>query len=252
MAPTIILIRHAEAIHNITKDYTIHDPPLTEHGLTTQCSTLSRRLQESLPLANQIDLIVVSPMQRTLQTAAASLNWLTARGIKTIALAELQETTTNAIDIGRPIEELTRDWPNIDWSAMDPIFPSKEGLYAFSAEALLRRGAAARKWLRSRPEKVIAVVGHAGFMRIGLCNRKFDNADWRVFEFENVDGEEGQDDGKGLRLVEWEETERNGGGLGTSQKGFFGWEVHDFKYMPGNEGKTKEELEELCVSTPLR
>ena len=138
---------------------------------------------------------------------------------------------------------------------MDPVFPSKEGLYAFSAEALLRRGAAARKWLRNRPEKVIAVVGHAGFLRIGLCNRKFDNADWRIFEFEFEDGDgdgDEADDGKEPMLVEWEETERNGGGLGTSQKGFFGWEVHDFKYMPGNEGLTKEELEQLCLRTAVR
>jgi len=126
------------------------------------------------------------------------------------------------------------------------VFPSKEGLYAFSSEALLERGAAARKWLCNRPEKVIAVVGHAGFMRIGLCNRKFDNADWRVFNLED------STDGKGPKFVEWESTNTNGGGLGSSPKGFFGWEVHDFKYMPGNKGKSQEELVKLCSSTPLR
>lgn len=229
------------------KDYTIHDPPLTENGLANQCDILSQRLQDKFPLADQIDLIVVSPMQRALQTAERSLGWLTKRGIKTIALAELQETTTNLIDVGRPIPELARDWPNVDWSAMDPVFPSKEGIYEFSADALLRRGAEARKWLSNRPEKVIAVVGHGGFLRIGLGNRKFENADWRVFEFEEGDG-----DASGPKLVEWEETEMSGGGLGTSPKGFFGWEVHDFKYMPGNDGKSREELEELCLTTPLR
>lgn len=168
-----------------------------------------------------------------------------ARGLKAIALAELQETTKNLIDVGKPIPELTRDWPQFDWTAIDPAFPSKEGLYAFSVEALLKRGAAARKWLRNRPEKVIAVVGHAGFLRIGLCNRKFDNADWRVFDFEDLE------DGDS-RLVEWEVTEKNGGGLGTSPKGVFGWEVHDFKYMPGNEDKTHDELVAMCSNTPTR
>lgn len=84
-------------------------------------------------------------MQRTLQTVERSLSFLTARGVPTIALAELQETTTNPIDIGRPIPELTRDWPNVDWSSVDPAFLSKEGLYAFSAQALLKRGAAAKE-----------------------------------------------------------------------------------------------------------
>jgi hypothetical protein len=53
-------------------------------------------------------------------------------------------------------------------------------------------------------------------------------------------------------LVEWEETREEGGGLRISEKGFFGWEVHDFKYMPEYEGKTREELVALCETTPLR
>jgi broad specificity phosphatase PhoE len=171
-----------------------------------------------------------------------------SQGVKAIILAELQETTTNPSDIGSPVSELARDWPTFDWSAIDPTFPSKEGLYEFSTEALLRRGAAVRKWLKSRPERVIAVVSHGGFMRIGLCNRKFGNADWRVFEFEDSN----DDDIKGPKLVEWQVTELKGGGLGTSPQGFFGWEVDDFKYMPEHKEKTQEELIALCSNTILR
>ena len=105
---------------------------------------------------------------------------------------------------------------------MDPVFPAKEGLYEFSQEALTQRGMVARKWLRERKEMVVAVVGHDGFMRLGICQRKFGNADFRIFEFE----------GKGLGLVEWELTEQAGGGLGTCPKGTFGWLPNDFKYMP--------------------
>jgi broad specificity phosphatase PhoE len=157
-----------------------------------------------------------------------------------VALAELQETTTNMIDMGRPISELEKEWPDVDWSHIDPTFPSKEGMHAYSATALVARGTAARKWLRERPEKVIAVVSHAGFLRVGLCNRHFGNADWRVFDFEEDE------------LLEWAQTERNGGGMGVSYKGVAGWEVNDFKYMKGNEGLSTEELVELCGSTPLR
>jgi hypothetical protein len=102
---------------------------------------------------------------------------------------------------------------------------------------LLKRGQVVRKWLRDRPEKVIAVVGHAGFLRIGLCPKKFGNADYRIFEF---------GDGKGeCELSEWESTEVQGGGRGMSEKGKFGWELHDFKYMPVNKGKSREELVDL-------
>ncbi|KAH6663453.1 histidine phosphatase superfamily [Halenospora varia] len=239
MPPALILIRHAEALHNITKDYTTHDPPLTAEGLQ-QCAQLSTYLQENLRLAHKVELIVTSPMQRTLQTTEKALGWLIERGVPVIALAELQETTTNNIDIGRPIPELKKEWPLFDWSSIDPVFPAKEGIYEFSQEALLKRGEAARKWLRNRPEKVIAVVGHAGFLRIGLCHRKFGNADYRIFEF--------KDDSEGkYELVEWESTEMGGGGMGNSQKGVFGWELHDFKYMPMNKGKTREELDEILA-----
>jgi hypothetical protein len=67
-------------------------------------------------------------MRRTLQTAEQSLGWLMKRGVPAIARAEWQENTVNNIDIGRPVSELEEDFPLFDWSMMDPVFPSKEGL----------------------------------------------------------------------------------------------------------------------------
>jgi broad specificity phosphatase PhoE len=87
---------------------------------------------------------------------------------------------------------------------------------------LTERGSVARKWLKERKEKVVAVVSHDGFMRVGICQKKFGNADYRIFEF-NEDG---------LGLMEWESTEQSGGGLRTCPPGHFGWLPNDFKYMP--------------------
>jgi hypothetical protein len=69
--------------------------------------------------------------------------------------------------------------------------------------------------LRNRPEKVIAVVSHSGFLRVGVSHRQYANADFRVFNFSQGDEEIGG------RLVEWEFTEKRGGGLGKSSKGVF-------------------------------
>ncbi|KAE9362972.1 phosphoglycerate mutase-like protein [Stipitochalara longipes BDJ] len=237
MAPTLILIRHAEGIHNVQRDFTIHDPPLTTLGLDTQCADLSTALQ-SHPLAPKISLVVTSPLTRTLQTAT-SLTFLTSRGVPIIALPFLQETTINNIDIGRPASLLASEFPGVDFSLVekDPIWPRKEGIYAFEYEALTERGKLARKWLKERKEEVIAVVGHDGFMRVGLCGKKFGNADFRIFEFE---------EGDRLELVEWESTEKNGGELGTCPKGKFGWLPNDFKYMPNppSEDVIRAELAE--------
>jgi hypothetical protein len=112
---------------------------------------------------------------------------------------------------------MKKEWPQFDWSTVDPVFPAKTGFYAYTLEALVERGIMVRKWLKERPEKVIAVVSHSGFLRGAVSNRKYANADFRIFDVE-VDG---QDE---AILVEWEDTERKGGGLGKSPIGV--WSFH--------------------------
>ncbi|KAJ5032626.1 uncharacterized protein L3040_009223 [Drepanopeziza brunnea f. sp. 'multigermtubi'] len=213
MPPTLILIRHAQAEHNATRDYTIRDPALTKLGFGEQCDTLAKHLQSELPLAQKIELIVVSPMMRTIQTAQNSLGWLMEKGIPVILKAEFQENSDKPCDTGSAISVMEKKWPQFDWSSVDSIYPENSGLFEFSMEGLRKRGVAARKFLRDRPEKVIAVVSHAGFLRTGLCQREFDNADYRIFDFKQ--------DNDDLELVEWEMTEQKGGGLGKSKKGHF-------------------------------
>lgn len=73
------------------------------------------------------------------------------------------------------------------------------------------------------------MVSHSGFLRVGLSNCWYENADFRVFGW-----------GEGGELVEEEETRgREGegevglsGGMGRSCRGFAGWETQGF---PGDE-----------------
>jgi len=124
MPPTLILIRHAEGLHNVNsktkrfitfvsvtnvseEQYHIPDPGLSTLGVE-QCRQLSEHLQTKQPLANQIELIVSSPMRRTLQTAMLSFDWLIARGIKIIPDANWQgifnpSITHAALKNGRPV-----------------------------------------------------------------------------------------------------------------------------------------------------
>jgi phosphohistidine phosphatase SixA len=74
MPPTLILIRHAQALHNVASDWSLHDPPLSELG-EQQCAELQASLKKEA-IANKVDLIVVSAMRRTLQTAKLGLRWL--------------------------------------------------------------------------------------------------------------------------------------------------------------------------------
>ncbi|KAF7960608.1 hypothetical protein EAE96_000284 [Botrytis aclada] len=235
MPPTIILIRHAQALHNVShkaRNYELHDPALTDLGFGTQCDELASHLENEVPLAREIDLIVVSPMRRTMQTAQQGLGWLMKRGVPVILRPEWQENSNKPCDTGTPIEIMEKEWPQFDWSAVDPLFPEKSGPYEFSKDALIRRGTTARKWLQQRPEKVIAVVSHAAFLRTCVSYRQYENADYRIFDFADDDRQENAE------LMEREVTESKGGGLGKSPKGVFGMTVDD---CPSEIGKDSGE-----------
>ncbi|KAI4613695.1 hypothetical protein J4E83_007296 [Alternaria metachromatica] len=228
MPPTLILIRHAQAQHNATSDWSIRDPPLTELG-EQQCRELHESLKES-KIGNEVELIVVSAQRRTLQTATIGLDWLIKKGTKVIPDANWQENADKPCDTGTPIDEISKEFPQYDFSVVDPSFPDKttggsKNPYAFTEKAILARGQRCLKDLYSRPEKVIAVVSHSGFLRTGVCNRMFFNADWRVFEF---DGEEMKKNPGFFVLKESEETEKKGGGMGRSDVGVFGIVPGDF------------------------
>lgn len=82
MPPTLLLIRHAEALHNVASDWSLHDPPLSELG-ERQCAELQDSLKKA-KIADEVDLVVVSSMRRTLQTASLGLDFLIGPGGKGI------------------------------------------------------------------------------------------------------------------------------------------------------------------------
>ncbi|KAI5272219.1 hypothetical protein E4T47_04460 [Aureobasidium subglaciale] len=134
----------------------------------------------------------------------------------------LWKNSNKPCDSGSSLSTVTPDFPSFDYSHVDPLWPSKTGPFAFTRTATVTRGQSCLHDLYSRKEKVIAVVSHAGFLRCAISLCKYSNADYRVFDFK-------ESDGKGdLELVEWEETERNGGGMGESEKGRARIEESDF------------------------
>jgi hypothetical protein len=106
------------------------------------------------------------------------------------------------------------------------VYPSKTGIYEYSRKAVLARGQAALQSLYGRPERLIAVVSHSAFLRTSVTNRRFANADYRIFEYEDVAVEGGKDV---FRLKESVETAEKGGGMGWSVKGVHHILKHDFK-----------------------
>ena len=153
-------------------------------------------------------LIVVSPMRRTMQTAILSVDWLMDKGVPVQANALWQENSDKPCDTGSAVAELEVEFPMVDFSTVDPVYPDKTGpegaTYAYNRRAIVARAQKALGELRDRPEKAIVVVSHSGFLRQGMTGSWFFNADYRVFEFE----------GEGLGLKQWDSTKK--GGLGKS------------------------------------
>eukprot|EP01119_Soliformovum_irregulare_P009384 TRINITY_DN22660_c0_g1_i1.p1 TRINITY_DN22660_c0_g1~~TRINITY_DN22660_c0_g1_i1.p1 ORF type:complete len:221 (+),score=42.75 TRINITY_DN22660_c0_g1_i1:225-887(+) len=172
----IHLVRHAEAEHNVANDWSIRDPPLTGKG-RDQASGIPANYPKIASEGSNIQLLVVSPLRRTLQTALLGFE---KAHLPFLVLAELQENCNVPCDTGRDTETMSKEFPNIDFSQLPPDWTSKQGKWSESDDALRQRAKFVRNWLRQRPESEIAVVTHSGFLSYLVPGWKgFKNAEIR-------------------------------------------------------------------------
>ena len=181
----IHFVRHAQGFHNVfpmgqramIHDPSCHDAKLTEHGIQ-QCDELQRKSSALRP-----ELVVASPLTRTLQTAERCFGpQRKASGAKLLALELVRETvnyycdgrrslTVIAKDLGFEgvvdFSECTSDHDEI-WAAYERKLGPHEthqGLRETAdLHALHARAVAAVAWIGSRPEREIVVVSHAAFL----------------------------------------------------------------------------------------
>src|SRR5260370_20134935 len=176
MAKIIIhLIRHAQvskmlldiivrlmlavkAEHNVGPDYSIRDPLLTQLGIS-QAREIDRVTRNTIQA--QADLLVTSPLTRTLQTTLLGFPHLKDRlesqsdRKSLIVLPELQEVNFDACNTGKDRWELeeTPDFKGFDFTSLGDDWNSKQGIFA--PRNVCERARWVRKWLRDRPEKNI-------------------------------------------------------------------------------------------------
>ena len=139
----------------------MHDPDLTPLG-EEQC----RQLAANFPYHSSIELLVASPLRRTIYTALLTFDQEIKHGMRVIALPIAQETSAVPSDTGSDVDVLRKEMADkpVDLSLVHEGWNSKTGKWAAEAEALERRARETRRWLKARPEKEIVLVTHGGFL----------------------------------------------------------------------------------------
>eukprot|EP00746_Dinoflagellata_sp_MGD_P054572 gnl/MRDRNA2_/MRDRNA2_238843_c0_seq1.p1 gnl/MRDRNA2_/MRDRNA2_238843_c0~~gnl/MRDRNA2_/MRDRNA2_238843_c0_seq1.p1 ORF type:complete len:348 (+),score=58.52 gnl/MRDRNA2_/MRDRNA2_238843_c0_seq1:3-1046(+) len=184
------LIRHGQGFHNLLADIwrafgrkqtqqdnpynrkEVLDPPLTGIGRHQ-----AKELQQTTQGLHSLELVVVSPIRRAVETALIAFNHL-VRGApkgkqsKVLFLgnadcAERRHATVS--DKRRPMSEIYAEFPMVDWSL---ITDEDDPLYSDTVPETWRqcsdRGFKFLLWLRDRPETEIAVATHSAWLFVLL------------------------------------------------------------------------------------
>nr|ACA34722.1 CtnF [Monascus aurantiacus] len=264
MPPIIHCVRHAQAIHNLSvANHVIPDPILTDLG-NEQC----RKLREKFPYHSDVELVVSSPLRRTIATSLQGFEpvFQSREGLKLIVHPDLQETSDVPCDTGSNPEvlreEIEKGGLPVDLGLLFDGWNSKKGPYAPTNKEIKNRARAARRWLKARPEKVIVVVTHGGFLHYFTEDWEdsseyqgtgWANTEFRTFEFADVEHKDDLEgyglDGDNATLIETVESRRRRGKDGTTpsreqQKvlyklGVQGWDNQGLALSVAEREKTK-------------
>jgi len=171
---------------------TVPDPRLTALG-EQQASSGAAQIAD---LQDSVDLIVTSPLKRTLQTTLRTWGPAVKRlGIENvICLAEAQECNDYPCDTGSPREELEKDpdFAGLTFARVTPDWTSKANFWAADRVSIANRCEWVRHFLRDRPEKHIVLVAHGDFLRELTCDAHgastywWKNVEIQIFKFDET------------------------------------------------------------------
>ncbi|MGU3538722.1 histidine phosphatase family protein [Methylobacterium sp. A54F] len=163
----IVCLRHGESTFNAAHRLDGRDPGHIDARLTprgrAQADAARARLA-GIPF----DLVVTSPLTRAIETTMRVFGTHPAqpRVLVEVLHRECQESSC---DVGRAASEIAADFPHLDIAHLPEIWwhaegqPTAGGYHVEPRHLFDARVAGFREWLRARPERTIAVVGHGTF-----------------------------------------------------------------------------------------
>jgi broad specificity phosphatase PhoE len=202
MASTIYLVRHAESEHNVSKDFSHLDPPLTALG-----QTQAAQLVHTLPHPERIAVIFSSPLRRAIQTSLAGFPHVLDKryydpssesgvqnGVELTLVPDLQERSDLPCDTGSDRTALEKEFLNLGLVGLSEGWQVKTGLYAADDESVTLRAGRVRKKLgqlsaalSGNERRDIVVVTHGVFMKFlsGEADIDLPKAGWRSYTISN-------------------------------------------------------------------
>jgi broad specificity phosphatase PhoE len=146
----IFFIRHAEGYHNLSeKAWNIKFPRLTEKG-----KAQANNAKKNIP--SQMDLILVSPLIRTLETSDIIFK---SRKNKFISEEFIKEKVINLCDYRQPVSEVKDEFNYVDFSNINDDYDFNK-----HENDISERLALLYDWILSRNENNIAVVSHGQYL----------------------------------------------------------------------------------------
>ncbi|KAH6847109.1 histidine phosphatase superfamily [Chaetomium sp. MPI-CAGE-AT-0009] len=202
MPSTVYLVRHAESAHNVTKDFNLRDPGLTELGFT-QASSLAA----SFPALSSVAVVLTSPMTRAIETTIAGFGAIVDKnllggiggkegGAKLILDPDLQERSDLPCDTGSDLATLASRFLDLGGTigSLGEEWYVKEGPHAADDAAVAARASAVRRRLQALADELaegglpetqrdIVVVTHGVFMKFLTEDGAIDlpKAGWKAY-----------------------------------------------------------------------
>ncbi|KAJ7481031.1 histidine phosphatase superfamily [Mycena galericulata] len=169
----IHILRHGQAIHNVQRGYPLRDPPLTEQGFA-EAGAVSLNFRP--------DLIICSPMVRTIQTAMSAFPDLLDQPSSATILEiwpDLREAHDAVCNLGVSRAKLSAAFPGVDLSHCSEEWDYEE----HSDEAAALRAERVRTALAQRPEQNILLISHRVFIDCLVAGPQFANCELRSYIF---------------------------------------------------------------------
>lgn len=175
---SIAFIRHGQAKHNVSwKALNEKDPELTKHGIKQTQDLKAMILNEFPNYFEDVELIIVSPLNRTIQTLNILIDNKWKQYKDKIILQPLSAERGNKLcDIGNNKRDLLLQFPDLELIQSWSDLKQEWWIYPEQVDSFEKRIINFKSWIQLRPERNILVVSHCGVIQ-SLTTKNLQNAE---------------------------------------------------------------------------